>query len=73
MNLKSKILEYINQNAEGVRISDMEKPLGENRMKIGYVTKGLLEEEKIKKIEDRYFPVFDERYNDLKLYRKYNF
>lgn len=59
MNLKSRILEYINQHTEGVKISDMEKPLGENRMKIGFVTKILLEEGKIERENNQYFPVSD--------------
>jgi hypothetical protein len=57
MNLKSRILEYINQHKEGVKISDMEKPLGENRMKIGFVTKNLLDEGRIERINNQYFPV----------------
>lgn len=60
MSLKSRILEYINQHKEGVNISDMEKPLvGENRMKIGFLTKVLLDEGKIEKRNSQYFSVSD--------------
>ena len=59
MNLKSRILEYISQHREGVKIADMEKPLGENRMKIGFLTKVLLDEGKIEKQNNQYFPVSD--------------
>jgi ferritin len=57
MSLKSRILEYINQHKEGVKISDMEKPLGEHRMKIGFLTKILLDEGKIEKRNSQYYPV----------------
>lgn len=73
MSLKSKVLEFINHHTDGVKISDMEKPLGEKRMKLGYVAKNLLEEGKVKKIEDRYFPVYDSEFNNLKFFRDYNF
>lgn len=59
MSLKSRILEYINQHKEGVNISDMEKPLGENRMKIGFLTKVLLDEGKIENRNSQYFSVSD--------------
>lgn len=59
MSLKSRILEYINQHKEDVNISDMEKPLGENRMKIGFLTKILLDEGKIEKRNSQYFSVSD--------------
>ncbi|OQB29803.1 MAG: hypothetical protein BWY08_01681 [Bacteroidetes bacterium ADurb.Bin174] len=59
MSLRSRILEYINQHTGGVKISDMEKPLGENRMKIGFVTKILLDEGKIERKNNHYFPVSD--------------
>ncbi|MGI5975950.1 MAG: hypothetical protein ACOX7E_09455 [Paludibacter sp.] len=59
MSLKSRILEYINQHKEGVNISDMEKPLGENRMKIGFLTKVLLDEGKIEKRNSQYLSVSD--------------
>lgn len=59
MSLKSRILEYINQHKEDVNISDMEKPLGENRMKIGFLTKVLLDEGKIENRNSQYFSVSD--------------
>jgi hypothetical protein len=40
-----------------VKISDMEKPLGERRMKIGFLTKILLDEGKIEKRNNQYYPV----------------
>lgn len=60
MNLKLRVLEFISQHVEGVRISDMEKPLNEKRMNLGFVTKHLLEEGKIQKINDCYYLVQQE-------------
>lgn len=56
MSIRIKVLNYINDNQEGVRISDMEQTLGEKRMMLGYVTQSLLNEGKIVKIEDCYYP-----------------
>jgi predicted HicB family RNase H-like nuclease len=57
ITLEEKILDYINKHREGVKISQMEKPLGENRMKLGFVAKNLLELEKIQKVDNIYFPL----------------
>jgi hypothetical protein len=55
MNLEEKVLQYIKEHPDGVRIQDMEKPLGETRMKLGFVTNKLYDEGKVQKIEDMYF------------------
>jgi hypothetical protein len=55
--LEEKILDFINKHPEGVKVSQMEKPLGENRMKLGLVAKSLLELKKILKVDNIYFPV----------------
>lgn len=57
MDLKTKILAFIIQHASGVSIIDIEKSLGERRMRIGYVTQCLLDEGMIRKIEDKYYPL----------------
>jgi len=56
MKLEIKVLDYINHNQQGVRVSEMEIPLGENRMRLGYVAKNLLKEGKIAKVNNTYFP-----------------
>jgi len=56
MKLDVKVLDYINQHQQGVRISEMEIPLCETRMKIGFIVKSLYEEGKILKIDNTYFP-----------------
>lgn len=59
MNLKARILTFISQHSEGISVIDMEEPLGEQRMRLGYVTQLLLDEGQIRKIDDKYYP-FDE-------------
>lgn len=56
MKLESKVLDYINEHLQGVRISDMEVPLGETRMILGFVAKNLINQGKIVKIENSYYP-----------------
>lgn len=57
MTLEEKVLDYINKHPNGLRISEMEQPLGETRMKLGFIAKGLLEEGKVQKLENIYFPI----------------
>jgi hypothetical protein len=54
--LEQKVLEFINKHPHGVKISAMEGPLGETRMKLGYTAKTLLDEGKVLKIENMYYP-----------------
>jgi len=56
MTIEEKILGYVNKHPKGVRVSEMEVPLGENRMKLGFVSKKLLDDGKILKIESTYYP-----------------
>jgi hypothetical protein len=44
MKLEAKVMGYFYSHIDGVQISDMEAPLGETRMKLGFVIKSLLEE-----------------------------
>ena len=55
MKLEAKVLDYIKHH-HGVRINEMESPLGESRMKLGFIIENLLDEGKIVKIENTYFP-----------------
>jgi hypothetical protein len=57
MTLEEKVLEFINKHPNGLRISEMEQPLGETRMKLGFIAKALLEEGKVQKLENIYFPI----------------
>jgi uncharacterized protein len=56
LTLEDKVLAHINKHPKGVRVSDMEGPLSETRMRIGFVAKQLLDEGKVLKIENRYYP-----------------
>ncbi len=56
-NLEDKVLDFINKHPKGVKISEMEAPLGETRMKLGFTAKGLLDEGKVQKIDNVYFPL----------------
>jgi soluble cytochrome b562 len=64
MTLNEKVLGYINQHPTGVKISEMELPLGEPRMKLGFVAKYLLEEGKVQKIDNSYYPLSQHRYKN---------
>lgn len=57
MTLDEKVLDYINKHPNGLKISEMEQPLGETRMKLGFVAKALLEEGKVQKMDNVYFPL----------------
>ncbi len=54
--LEEKVLNHINASKEGVTIVDMEKPLGESRMKLSYITEQLLNDGKIQKVQNVYYP-----------------
>ncbi|MFA5819237.1 MAG: hypothetical protein WC854_08165 [Bacteroidales bacterium] len=56
MTLEEKVLDFINKHPKGARISEMEEPLGETRMKLGFIAKNLLNEGKVLKIENIYYP-----------------
>ena len=57
VNLEDKILQYINNHSQGVKVSDMEEPLHETRMKIGFAAKCLLDSGKVSKVENLYYPI----------------
>ena len=57
MTLEEKVFDYIKTHPKGVKIAEMEEPLGETRMKLGFTAKGLLDEGKVQKIENIYFPL----------------
>ena len=56
-NLEDKILNYINNHSQGVKVSDMEEPLHETRMKIGFAAKCLLDAGKVSKVDNLYYPI----------------
>jgi len=57
MTLEEKVLDFIKKHPKGVKVSEMEKPLSENRMKLGFIAKNLLDSGKVQKVDNIYFPV----------------
>ena len=55
--LEQKVLGYISKHPKGVRVAEMEGPLGETRMKLGFTAKTLLDAGKVQKVDNIYFPV----------------
>ena len=56
-NLEEQVLGFISSHPEGVRVKDMEEPLGANRMRLGVIAKKLYEGGKVRKEDNRYFPL----------------
>ena len=56
-DLEGQVLEYISNRPEGVRVGDMEEPLGTNRMRLGVIAKKLYESNKVRKEENLYLPL----------------
>lgn len=54
--LEKKVLKFIEKHS-GVKVGDMEEPLGVNRMTLGQIAKKLLSEGKVRKEENLYFPL----------------
>lgn len=57
MGLEKKVLKFVKSHPEGVKVGDMEKPLGVARTRLGVIAKGLLAEGKVRKEEHLYFPL----------------
>jgi len=57
MDLDEKVLEFINRNPEGVRVGDMEEPLGVTRMRLGQIAKKLLKKGDVRREGNIYFPL----------------
>lgn len=56
LTLEEKVLNFINTHPKGVKISEMEIPLAQTRMKLGFIAKGLLDEGKVMKLDNVYYP-----------------
>jgi len=57
ISLEDRVLEFIEKHPEGVKVGDMEEPLGVARMRLGVIAKTLLKEGKVRKEEKMYFPL----------------
>ena len=50
------IEKYIKSHLNGVKMAEMEESLQQSRLRLGYVASKLVQEGKIRKIENRYYP-----------------
>ncbi|MEI7831194.1 MAG: hypothetical protein WCI31_15555 [Prolixibacteraceae bacterium] len=55
--MEEQVEKYINSNTNGVKITEMEQTLQQSRLRLGYVARKLLNEGRVKKVENRYYPV----------------
>jgi len=56
-DLEEKVLEFIERHPEGVRVGDIEEPLGVPRMRLGQVAKRLLKKGDVRREGNIYFPL----------------
>ena len=54
--MEELVVSLINSRPNGVKIVEMEKTLSQSRLRLGYITQKLVEEGKVIKIENKYFP-----------------
>jgi gas vesicle protein len=57
VDLEGKVLKFIKRHPEGVKVGDMEEPLGVARTRLGVIAKKLLDEGQVRKEENLYFPL----------------
>ena len=57
IGVEEKVLEFIERHPKGVKVGEMEEPLGVLRMRLGVVAKGLLKKGKVRKEKNIYFPL----------------
>ncbi len=50
------VQSFINSKPNGVKIAEMEDSLRQSRLRLGYVTRKLLNEGKVIKVENKYYP-----------------
>ncbi len=55
--LEDKVLAFINAHPNGVKVGDMEEPIGVTRMRLGVIGKNLFDTGKVKKVDKDYFPI----------------
>jgi len=57
MPIEDKVLAFINAHPNGVKVGDMEEPIGVTRMRLGVIGKNLFDTGKVKKVDKDYFPI----------------
>lgn len=54
--MEEQVQKFINEHSSGVMISEMENILQQSRLRIGYAARKLINEGKVQKIGNRYYP-----------------
>ena len=54
--MEDTVQSFINSQPNGVKLVEMEASLRQSRLRLGYVTRKLLNEGKVLKIENKYYP-----------------
>ena len=54
--MEEQVQKFINEHSSGVMISEMENMLQQSRLRIGYAARKLINEGKVQKIGNRYYP-----------------
>jgi len=55
--MEDLVKRFIDSQPNGVKLAEMEMTLQQSRLRIGYATKKLLNEGKVIKVENKYYPV----------------
>ena len=55
--MEETVQRFINSQPGGVKLAEMEENLRQSRLRLGYVTRKLLNEGKVIKVENKYFPI----------------
>lgn len=58
--MEELVQKYINSQPNGVKIAEMEETLRQSRLRLGYVTRKLLNEGKVVKLDNKYYPAEDQ-------------
>ena len=57
VKMEETVQHFINSQPHGVKLAEMEESLRQSRLRLGYVTRKLLNEGKVIKVENKYFPI----------------
>jgi hypothetical protein len=60
------VQSYINAKPGGVNLAEMEETLRLSRLRLGYVTSKLLNEGKVVKVDNKYYPAAEKSLGKLK-------
>ncbi|MEI7420502.1 MAG: hypothetical protein WCK18_00345 [Prolixibacteraceae bacterium] len=63
--MEELVEKYINSNSNGVQIAEMERTLQQSRLRLGYVTRKLLNEGRVQKIDNKYYPVSNDQISNI--------